>query len=79
MFEIELFNESGEQLIAKEFAWATLPVLGQKITLKQQGEFEVIGSEFLVDEELPNSPKHKIIVRPLKPPSTANTGWLNNL
>ena len=77
MFEIELFDESGEKLIAKEFALPSLPVLGQKIVLREKGEFEVIELVILIDEYLPSMAKYKVVVKQMK--GTNPAAWLSGL
>ena len=79
MFQIELFDESGEKLIDKEFALPSLPVLGQKIVLREKGEFKVTELVILIDEYSPNMAKYKVVVKPPKSSSGTTTAWLSNL
>lgn len=79
MFEIELFAQSGEKLVSKEFALHSLPIVSQKVVLKEQGEFEVSEVVILIDEQSPNVPKYKVILRRLETSSRANIAWLGNL
>ena len=79
MFEIELFDQSGEKLVSKEFALPGLPIVSQKVVLKEQGEFEVNEVVILIDEQSPNVPKYKVILRRLEMSSRADNTWLGKL
>lgn len=79
MFKIELFDQSGEKLVSKEFALHGLPIVSQKVVLKEQGEFEVNEVVILIDEQSPNVPTYKVILRRLETSSRADTTWLGKL